>query len=250
MQLNKATLSEQIYTILKNDILDQSIPQGEKLTLKNLQERFATSSTPIRDALTRLTEEGLVNYYSNVGVTVINLSEKDIRELYQFIGDMDALAIQYASAHPEQSALLEELAHIVERTAALHDKASLSDEETQEWTTLSDRFHLVFYDYCDNSRLARAAEKQRSQLTILSKMYQTDHAVQKEIEIEELSQPYYLASECSGAKDVLVVVPNYPSFANLYLCAFAHSRNKEYQKASDLMKEHLKQSLEYALQCI
>ncbi len=50
-----------------------------------------------------------------------------------------------------------------------------------------------------------------------------------EIEIEELSQPYYLASECS-AKDVLVVVPNYPSFANLYLCAFAHSRNKEYQK--------------------
>lgn len=129
MQLNKATLSEQIYTILKNDILDQSIPQGEKLTLKNLQERFATSSTPIRDALTRLTEEGLVNYYSNVGVTVINLSEKDIRELYQFIGDMDALAIQYASAHPEQSALLEELAHIVERTAALHDKASLSDEE-------------------------------------------------------------------------------------------------------------------------
>ena len=27
-------------------------------------------------------------------------------------------------------------------------------------------------------------------------------------------------------------------------------RNKEYQKASDLMKEHLKQSLEYALQCI
>ena len=28
-----------------------------------------------------------------------------------------------------------------------------------------------------------------------------------EIEIEELSQPYYLASECSGAKDVLVVVP-------------------------------------------
>ena len=76
MQLNKATLSEQIYTILKNDILDQSIPQGEKLTLKNLQERFATSSTPIRDALTRLTEEGLVNYYSNVGVTVIKPSEK------------------------------------------------------------------------------------------------------------------------------------------------------------------------------
>ena len=219
MQLNKATLSEQIYMILKKDILDQSIPQGEKLTLKNLQERFATSSTPIRDALTRLTEEGLVNYYSNVGVTVISLNEKDIRELYQFIGDMDALAIQYASANPDQSALLEELSQIIDRTAALHDKDSLTEEETQEWTTLSDRFHLVFYDYCDNSRLARAAEKQRSQLTILSKMYQTDHAVQKEIE-----------------KSHLLIYKAY--------------KNKDYQKAASLMKEHLKQSLEYALRCI
>ena len=43
MQLNNATLSEQIYTILKNDILDQSIPQGEKLTLKNLQERLSVT---------------------------------------------------------------------------------------------------------------------------------------------------------------------------------------------------------------
>lgn len=219
MQLNKATLSEQIYMILKNDILNQSIPQGEKLTLKNLQERFSTSSTPIRDALTRLTEEGLVNYYSNVGVTVISLSEKDIRELYQFIGDMDALAIQYASAHPDQSALLEELSYIAKRTATLHDKDKLSEEERQEWTSLSDRFHLVFYDYCDNSRLARAAEKQRSQLTILSKMYQTDHAIQKEIE-----------------KSHIFIYEAY--------------RNKEYQKASSLMREHLKQSLQYALECL
>ncbi len=44
-----------------------------------------------------------------------------------------------------------------------------------------------------------------------------------EIEIEELSQPYYLASECSGAKDVLVVV---------------HSRNKEYQKKESISRLH------------
>lgn len=219
MQLNKATLSEQIYDILKKDILEQTIPQGEKLTLKNLQERFSTSSTPIRDALTRLTEEGLVNYYSNIGVTVISLSEKDIRELYQFIGDMDALAIRYAGDNPKQDALLAELSGIMERTAALHNKAALTEAESAEWTTLSDRFHLVFYDYCNNSRLARAAEKQRSQLTILSKMYQADHAVQKEIE-----------------KSHLFIYEAYLA--------------KDYVKAATLMRSHLNQSLEYALKCI
>ncbi|MGN1033354.1 MAG: GntR family transcriptional regulator, partial [Intestinibacter sp.] len=53
--LNKSTLSEQIYQILKNDIITQEIKCGEKLTLKNLKERFQVSSTPIREALTKLT---------------------------------------------------------------------------------------------------------------------------------------------------------------------------------------------------
>ena len=57
----KKTLSEQIYEILRNDILTQAIPCGSKLTLKILQERFQVSSTPIREALTRLTEEQLAS---------------------------------------------------------------------------------------------------------------------------------------------------------------------------------------------
>lgn len=73
MGLNKSTLSEQIYQILRNDILTQKIPCGEKLTLKLLQERFQVSSTPIREALTRLTQDQLVSYYSNVGVRVTAL---------------------------------------------------------------------------------------------------------------------------------------------------------------------------------
>ena len=62
MALNRSTLSEQIYEILRNDILTQKIPCGEKLTLNTLKERFQVSSTPIRDALTRLEKDGLLQY--------------------------------------------------------------------------------------------------------------------------------------------------------------------------------------------
>ena len=86
MGLNKSTLSEQIYQILRNDILTQKIPCGEKLTLKLLQERFQVSSTPIREALTRLTQDQLVSYYSNVGVRVISFTADDLREIYTFMG--------------------------------------------------------------------------------------------------------------------------------------------------------------------
>lgn len=86
MGLNKSTLSEQIYQILRNDILTQKIPCGEKLTLKLLQERFQVSSTPIREALTRLTQDQLVSYYSNVGIRVISFTADDLREIYTFMG--------------------------------------------------------------------------------------------------------------------------------------------------------------------
>ena len=112
MGLNKSTLSEQIYQILRNDILTQKIPCGEKLTLKVLQERFQVSSTPIREALTRLTQDQLVSYYSNVGVRVISFTADDLREIYTFMGDLDGLAIRYASASPDQEKLQAEVTEI------------------------------------------------------------------------------------------------------------------------------------------
>lgn len=119
MDLNKTTLSEQIYQILKEDILTQRIPLGEKLTLKMLKERFEVSSTPIRDALTRLTEEGLVRYYSNIGVNVISPGRTDLQELYQFMGDLDALAILYSSRSKDLSEILKELEENIELTRVI-----------------------------------------------------------------------------------------------------------------------------------
>ena len=122
MTLNKSTLSEQIYQILRTDILNRKISMGEKLTLKNLQDRFEVSSTPIREALTRLTEDGLVNYYSNVGVNVISLNREDLIELYQFMGDLDRLAILYSKSHPQRDKICRELEEIVSKTGIIEEK--------------------------------------------------------------------------------------------------------------------------------
>lgn len=165
MNLNKQTLSEQIYQILRHDILYQNIPCGSKLTLKMLQERFQVSSTPIREALTRLTEEQLISYYSNVGVSVVSLSEQDIREIYQFMADLDGLAVRYAASHPQRPQMLVELENNLSRM----EQCGFS---SPEWTGLSDEFHLIFYKYCGNSRLVRTAERMRSQLSILAYQYE------------------------------------------------------------------------------
>lgn len=222
MALNKSTLSEQIYQILRSDILHQRIPLGEKLTLKNLQEQFEVSSTPIREALTRLTEDGLVKYYSNIGVNVIELSRQDLTELYQFMGDLDRLAILYSGNSPRREEICKILEDNITHTLELEEKAqhsSLSQEETDKWIGYSDHFHLIFYDYCENSRLTLAAEKLRSQLTIFSNLYET------------LSEPQQ-------------------KIGQMHRQIFETYKNGDITKAGDLMKQHLEDSLQYALSCL
>lgn len=110
-----------------------------------------------------------MNYYSNIGVNVISLSEDDLKELYQFMGDLDRLAILYTADHPEHDRICQELQDAVSITEKIKDHGTdIPDEFTPLWIQNSDAFHLIFYNYCNNRNLKTAAETLRSQLTIFS----------------------------------------------------------------------------------
>ena len=68
----KLTLSDQIYNILQKDIIDGVIPLGGKLTNRELQERFQVSSTPVRDAIHKLFQNGLVEDVTKTGAQIIS----------------------------------------------------------------------------------------------------------------------------------------------------------------------------------
>lgn len=63
----------------------------------------------------RLTQDQLVSYYSNVGIRVISFTADDLQEIYTFMGDLDGLAIRYASASPDQEKLQAEVTEILEK---------------------------------------------------------------------------------------------------------------------------------------
>ncbi len=177
--LNKQTLSEQIYQSLRQDILSQEIKSGQKLTLQYLKDRFNVSHTPIREALTHLVEDDLVRYYSNVGVTVVNLTVHDAQEIFQLCGDLDCLAMQYCFSGEQVEALLDEL----DDTITL-SKKYLQKKQLKQWSEFSDRFHLIFYKYANNSRLENAAQKLRAQITLLSNLYELDSQNVDKIQLE------------------------------------------------------------------
>lgn len=166
MAKNKETLSEKAYTRIYDDITGLKLICGQKLTLKSLSEMYDVSFTPIREALSRLAENGLVSYYSNCGVKVIDFNDDEIIDLYRFASELDALAVSYCSRFPLQDALCQALRENVEA-----GNRALSCGETTEWDELSKEFHKIFYSYAQSPCLDEAAMKLRPRLELLSCIY-------------------------------------------------------------------------------
>lgn len=167
IEIIKTTLGDQIYTILREDIISQKIKCGEKLTLKALQERFNISSTPIREAIKRLSQEGLVEHMTNVGAKVIDIKEKDIIEIYDFCSVLDSAALKYAIRNRKHKELVHELENCIKS-----QEIALNNNDIKSFKLHSDNFHDILYKYANNSRLYDAAKRIRSQFTILTNKYQ------------------------------------------------------------------------------
>ena len=75
-------LNKKAYDAIKMDIVERRLIAGTRLVDSKLAEQYGISRTPIRDALMRLTEEGLVEN-TGKGYYVYMPSADDIRELFE-----------------------------------------------------------------------------------------------------------------------------------------------------------------------
>ena len=168
------TLSETIYQELYQDITEQRLVCGQKLTLQMLRERFHVSQTPIREALVRLSEVGLVTYYSNCGVTVTEFEESDICDLYRFAAELDSMAIRFCENSFNHMPLLMDLEEVIETGNRL-----LAEGKEREWRACSEQFHTVFYRHAQNRYLDEASRSLRAKIDVLSSMYYQENTIEK-----------------------------------------------------------------------
>lgn len=79
----KTILRQQVYEQIKQDIIMCILIPGDPLSENQLVERFEVSRTPIREALTSLVQDGLVEYTPNRGFAVTTISIMDINEIFE-----------------------------------------------------------------------------------------------------------------------------------------------------------------------
>jgi DNA-binding GntR family transcriptional regulator len=102
VKLDRTSLKEQAAEILRDHITAGRIPEGTRLTERQVSEMLGISRMPAREALMILEAEGLVERRSD-GRQVVELSEERVRELHEVRWTLERLAAELAAANVNES---------------------------------------------------------------------------------------------------------------------------------------------------
>ncbi len=93
----RVNLRGRIFKQLEQDIVNGVYKPGANLTEKTLSERLGVSRTPLREALSQLELQGLVESIPNKGFVVVGISSQDIEDIYVIKHAIEALAARLAA---------------------------------------------------------------------------------------------------------------------------------------------------------
>lgn len=131
-------IRHEVYDHLKCEILSGKLPSGSRLSEVALAERLGVSRTPVREAVQRLAQDGLVEVAPNRGARVKTVSTADVEDVYAVREVLDGLAARLAATH-RTAAQLEAM-----RTALRTlERAAPSDFEMQIAADLEFHGHIA-----------------------------------------------------------------------------------------------------------
>lgn len=144
------SLGAQVARVLRQRIVRGELAPGERITEEALAEEFDVSRGPIRDALTQLSFEKLVEVQRPRGVYIVGLSPDDVEQLYSLRGALEQLALSRAM-RVEDAARWAPIAAAVGRMGQAAD-----DGDHAAFVTADLDFHSQIYALADHPRLEGA----------------------------------------------------------------------------------------------
>ncbi len=158
--------SHAVYEQLLKKLTSGDYPPGMRLVNRTLAEEMEVSVMPIREALTRLTSEGLVEHIPGAGAFVREFNGKDIIKLYSFREQLEVFAVREAADNIQsfQQRRLENICDLQAETWKAIEACDPSQPDRKllrDWLNQDAEFHETIIEAADNDWLARAASSVR-----------------------------------------------------------------------------------------
>lgn len=158
-------IADSVYRELRSAICEGRVPGGERLVQNTLADRLGISRTPVRDALLRLSQEGLVEPSPvRGGYLVSEFTEREVFDIYDIRLALEPAAAESATGRHSAS----QIAELAETNGRLEATADYSGPDAFE---LNRRFHDLVVAPCEN-RIRRRLLDQLWSMPISLRMYQ------------------------------------------------------------------------------
>lgn len=145
--IEKEVLRDKIGDVLRGWILDGKLKPGERIVELTLARDLNVSRAPLREALWQLARQGLVHIRAHHGATVTQLSEQDIREIFEIRELLETHAAKKirASGSPGTKAALQHALQELEDACRKRDMRLFSAADL--------RFHRTLWELAGNRHL-------------------------------------------------------------------------------------------------
>ena len=168
--VSPALMRDDVLAHIRADILACVLTPGAKIHEQVLAEQYGVSKSPVRDALMRLAQQGLVEILPRKGYRVVPVSVADAREMYdmRLLLERECVLRAVESAHDATLTGLDQFREFDARRGL------------PAWIQYNREFHLAVANACGNRRLARATAdvvEHFDRLTYLGVAPLRDHAL-------------------------------------------------------------------------
>ncbi|GIN84493.1 GntR family transcriptional regulator [Heyndrickxia sporothermodurans] len=140
----KNSMENQVYTHLKKAILSRKLAPGKQLKETVLSDTLQVSRTPIRNAIQKLSLEGLVDVIPNKGAFVTNPTREEIIQAYELRGKLEFMAVCIALEHFNEDDFKRINLLIEEENQVLLEK------NIEKYVNANKQFHLEITRKCQN----------------------------------------------------------------------------------------------------
>ncbi|MEM7117222.1 MAG: GntR family transcriptional regulator [Chloroflexota bacterium] len=166
MNLLQFTVKDLLVKQIRNEIIRGNLRPGARLRLRDLADQFKVSTQPIREALSELEAEGLVQAAPRKGAVVTVLTVGELIDLYEIRATLEAMATRTAVPHITPSTC-ETLANII-------DEMDSHLGEAVELVTLNKQFHLKLYEASGRKHLCELISTLRNRTSHYLHAYMID----------------------------------------------------------------------------
>jgi DNA-binding GntR family transcriptional regulator len=145
--IDRSTIAEQVYQILRDQILSNFLPPGEPLLEAAIAAELKVSRAPVRDAIRRLAAEGLATVIPRKGALVAALTPQDFLDAYQVREALEMLAVRLAIPRLTD----EDLARLnrIHRDMAAHAERG----DVEAFFEANHQFHVTLVELSGNRKL-------------------------------------------------------------------------------------------------